>query len=283
MRLIAVTLFLVGGLFLSWPDSTAAVEKAKTASNFKPDRIDISYGEPQQAQLQPIYKLVRERRLLEKIRDLLRPLRFPHRLFVQTQDCGGIANAFSNDESVTVCYELLDEYWKNAPQETTLAGITPIDAIIGPTVDVFLHETGHALFQALHIPVFGREEDAADQFSTYVMLRFDKEEARRLVLGSAYQYKNDLSPTVTVKLKQFSDEHGVPAQRFFSLLCVAYGADPKLFEDIVSKGFLPEGRAVGCDGEFKQLSFAFNTLIGPYIDKRLARKLNRRWLPSSIP
>ena len=68
------------------------------------------------------------------------------------------------------------------------------------------------------------------------MLRFDKEEARRLILGSAYQYKGDLSaPTVTIAQQKFADEHGTPAQRFFNLLCMAYGADPKLFADVVEK------------------------------------------------
>jgi hypothetical protein len=57
---------------------------------------------------------------------------------------------------------------------------------------VFLHEAGHALFDLLNVPIFGREEDAADQLSSIIMLRYDKERARRLILGSAYQYKMDV-------------------------------------------------------------------------------------------
>jgi hypothetical protein len=162
----------------------------------------------------------------------------------------------------------------------TPSGIAPIDTLIGPFVDVFLHEVGHATFSILQIPVFGREEDAADQFSTYVMLKLDKEEARRLVLGSAYQYKGDLSsPTVTLTQQTFADEHGTSAQRFFNLLCIAYGFDPKLFSDVVEKGFLPEDRAVICQREYKQLAYAFDTLIGPHIDRKIAHKLHKRWLP----
>ena len=102
----------------------------------------------------------------------------------------------------------------------------------------------------------------------------------RLILGSAYQYKGDLSsPTVTMTQQKFADEHGTPAQRFFNLLCAAYGADPKLFADIVEKGFLPEDRAVGCEREYTQLSYAFDSLIGPHIDRALAQKLHKRWLP----
>ena len=112
------------------------------------------------------------------------------------------------------------------------------------------------------------------------MLRFEKEEARRLILGSAYQYKGDLlSPTVTMAQQRFADEHGTPAQRFYNLLCMAYGADPKLFFDVVDKNFLPADRAVGCEREYAQISHAFTTLLAPHIDGRLARKLHKRWLP----
>jgi hypothetical protein len=172
----------------------------KVSSRFKPDRIDISYGEPKSPGNRAVHDLLKEREALEKVRDLLRPLRLPHRLALQVRDCEGMSNAFSNEESVTVCYDYIADILKTAPRTTTPAGVTPVDAVIGPFLDVFLHEAGHAVFAALQTPLFGREEDAADQFSTTILLRFEKEEARRLILGSAYQYKGDLSsPTLTIK------------------------------------------------------------------------------------
>ncbi len=267
------------GLALAAAEGHAA-RKGNVAPKYRPNSIDIKYGEPESPGDQAVYKLVREHQALEKIRDLLRPLRLPHRLLLQTRGCDGIPNAWSDEESVTVCYEYLDEIWKQAPEKTTPAGIAPIDTLIGPFVDVFLHEAGHAVFQALRIPLFGREEDGADQFSSYIMLRFDKAESRRLILGSAYQYKGDLSsPTVMLTQQKFADEHGTPAQRFFNLLCIAYGADPNLFRDVVEKGFLPKDRAEGCGREYAQVSHAFDTLIGPYIDTHLTRTLHKQWLP----
>ena len=81
-----------------------------------------------------------------------------------------------------------------------------------------------------------------------------------------------------VALTKFADEHGIPAQRFFNVLCIAYGADQKLFADVVEKGYLPKDRAEGCDSEYEQTAFAFNNLIGPYIDKKLAKKVLRTWM-----
>ena len=75
---------------------------------------------------------------------------------------------------------------------------------------------------------FGRDEDAADVFSAYIMLQFGKEYARRLILASAYQYKAGLVST-QVPLAKYAGVHGFPAQRFFNVLCIAYGADKNCF------------------------------------------------------
>lgn len=250
------------------------------AQRGKPNRIDIKYVEPKSPDHQPMFKLLKERRALEKVSQLLSPLILPRRLLLQTMGCDGVSNAWYDGESVTVCYEYLDDIWKNAPDKTTPSGISPVDTLVGPFMDVFLHEVGHAVFDMWSIPLFGREEDGADQFSTYIMLKFPKEEARRLILGSAYQYKGDLSsPTVTMPRQKFADEHGTPVQRFYNLLCTAYGADPKLFADVVDKEFLPKDRSEACEGEYRQVDRAFGRLIRPHIDRKLARKQYKHWLP----
>ena len=42
---------------------------------------------------------------------------------------------------------------------------------------------------------------------------------------------------------------------------MAYGADSKLFADLVEKGYLPKERAEGCDGEYEQVARAMTKLI----------------------
>jgi hypothetical protein len=179
MKWVATGTIAAGLVLAAAHDGTAARQASRTV-NLKPNRIDISYVAPNSANHQALYSLLKERQALEKIRDILTPLRLPHRVLLQTRDCGGISNAFSNEDSIIVCYEFLKNIWKKVPKTTTPSGIAPIDTLIGPVIDVFLHEAGHVAFSALKIPLFGREEDAADQFSTYIMLQFDKAEARRL-------------------------------------------------------------------------------------------------------
>ena len=40
----------------------------------------------------------------------------------------------------------------------------------------------------LQLPVFGREEDAADQMAAYLYLQLDPAESRRLITGTVYAY-----------------------------------------------------------------------------------------------
>ena len=270
MRVVILPLLFLAGLI-----STGF--SAARAQDLSPRRVDIEYTAPAVAKLRPVYEQVVQARVLEKIRDLAAPLRLPRRLLIKTESCGE-ANAWYENDVVTVCYEYLDEFWKNAPKKTTPAGIAPIDTLVGPIVDLFLHEIGHAVFDYWGTPVLGREEDAADQFSSFIILKFDKAQARRLMLGNAYQYKGDIQrPVVTQKLKKFSDVHGTPAQRYFNVLCMAYGADPVLFADLVGR-YLPKDRADGCEDEYKQAANAFKKLIEPYIDQDIAKELHNNWL-----
>jgi hypothetical protein len=243
--------------------------------------VDVAYLPPKNAVHQPIYDRLKDAGALERLQRLLSPFRLPRRLMVKVEGCDGEIDAWYADDAVTVCYEYLDYVWQNAFKRTKFDGVAQIDVMLGPLFDVFLHEFGHALFHLLEVPLFGREEDAADQLSAYIVLQTGKEEARRLILGTAYAYKLEAEdPTEKITATTFADEHGTPAQRFFNLLCIAYGADAELFGDLVEKGYLPKARAESCAGEYAQVRKAFQALIAPHIDVDLAKeRLDHAWLP----
>jgi len=90
-------------------------------------------------------------------------------------------------------------------------------------------------------------------------------------------------PRIQPKKNPFADEHGLPAQRFYNVLCIAYGADSKLFADFVEKGLLPKDRAEGCEGEYEQVARAMTKLIRPYIDESRAKRVRaKRWLKFDV-
>jgi hypothetical protein len=245
------------------------------------NRIKIEYFTPADPAFNPIKDMLRDHRALEKLQELLSPFRLPIELTLRTGDCGGVVNAWYNRPAISICYEYIAEILNGLPQETLPNGVTRADAAFGQFFYIIAHEMGHAAFELFEVPSFGNEEDAADQFTTYIMLHLGKEQARRLIGGAAYSYHRYVqNALVTAPLAAFSDVHGAPAQRFYNLLCLAYGADPVLFSDVVDKGYLPKPRATGCKREYDRVALAFRKLITPHIDPDLAKRvMDMTWLP----
>ena len=260
-----------------------------TAELDQPQRVRIEYVLPKNSEHQKLYDLLKERRALERAQQILSPIRLPVELMIRTQGCDGVVNAWYDRENsrptVTICYEWLQEILHSLPTETTPAGITPNDAAFGQLLWIVTHETGHAMFDIFNVPVFGREEDAADQFAAYVLLQFGQDEARKIIGGAAWMFKKYVddyrkNPEVRMRLAGFASNHGQPEERFYNLMCVAYGADATLFADLTQNGWLPPSRSPSCKYEFRTLTNAFRQQISPHIDQRLARTIfDSKWLP----
>ena len=249
-------------------------------ANVKADQVQHLYIEPVNPAHRAMYDRLKQLRVLERLSEFLSPLRLPRPLTLKVQGCDGRVNSYYWDDSVIVCYEYLDLLLKSAPQETKSGELTRHDALVGMTVDVFLHETGHAVFDMLQVPFLGREEDAADQFATYIELQFAKDDARRLILGVAFLGHEQAEQQLArpAQEREFADVHGLPAQRYFNVICMAYGADPDLYNDAISRGHLPPARAKNCSYEYRRFALGFRQLIEPYIDPILLNRVKaQKW------
>ena len=251
-----------------------------TSDTAQSSRVKIDYVAPTNPAHKPLYDLLTKRGALERIQTILSPFKLPRDLTLRVKNCG-MVNAWYDNGVITVCYEYLDFIKKNTPKTTTRNDVSPEDALVGQTYFVFLHEAGHAMFDFFEVPVFGGEEDAADQFSTYLMLLLGQKEAFPLIMGATYTFQSFLrKPEITSSIAAFSDIHGPPAQRYFNLICIAYGAQPDAFKEVIDKHYLPQSRAEDCAFEYSALAWAFSHLIEPNIDRELGQKvLDRSWLP----
>jgi hypothetical protein len=272
------------GLALLW--SNLAIAQPATAQFGTPDRVKIEYVAPNGSGLQGLYQSLKDHQALEKLQKILSPLRLSEELAVKTIECGKVNAWYRRENSrptVTICYELLNQVLAALPKETTASGISPEDAKTGQLLWLALHEVGHATFDILGVSIFGNEEVAADNFASYVMLQFA--EARRLILGaawkwSAYVQNYKMNPVVQVRLAGFASDHGLPQERFYNVLCMAFGADPVVFADLVREGYLPATRAANCPREYIRFAKSFEKVIGPHIDYELAKGIvGANWIP----
>ena len=238
--------------------------------------VKVAYDPPKDPKHKPLYDHLRERKLLETFADVLGTIRLPRALTLKFAGCDGESNAWyeESDQTVTFCYEFVADF-DRAAEGAAKYGIPRDDAIDGPVAFVLLHECGHALFDLLQVPVLGREEDAADHVAAYILLRAGSGVARRSLRGAAWMYKHDASARA-LDQSDFSDVHGLDAQRLYNVLCMAYGSDPAAYAPLVEKGYLPKDRAEGCDGEYEQVRFAVQTLVSKSLDPKAVQKTRER-------
>ena len=273
----------VSGVILITALALTACKEEKTLPEEKTNQVSVSYEFPSKPAHRQIYNILKERHSLEQLQEFLSPFRLRWPLYISLMECDGEADAAYGDGAIKICYEYIAELRMNMPAETTPSGIEPIDTVVGPFVDTVLHEFAHALFDEIDPPILGREEDAADQVSAYIYLRLGRDEARRLIMGTVYAYMLEVQDTDPPSMAEYADEHSTSEQRAFNLLCIAYGADPELFEDVVKMGGLPEERVEICEEEYEHIAYAYQTLIGPHVDSDLAEKiLDRSWLPEKV-
>jgi Putative metallopeptidase len=248
--------------------------------------LQIEYKEPTNPLHRPIYDRLKHRAVLEQYREFMSPLRFRRSLTVALQGCNGVINAFHQSGKITYCYEFLAETHRQVAATNVLPGFRREDAIVAGFVSTLLHETGHAIFYLFDVPIFGREEDAADAIAAYVALQFGPTTARRILTGTAFVWRAaELTrhQNGNRRFEDYADEHGTDAQRFFNTLCIATGSDivnrSNVFSDFVP--LLPERRRSQCGKEYLHVKNSFARFVLPHVDQSLMKKVqSMQWLRS---
>ncbi|MGA8050087.1 MAG: DUF4344 domain-containing metallopeptidase [Burkholderiales bacterium] len=235
----------------------------------EPGNVLIEYVPPTDPEHVAAYEMLKDRKVLENMQMLLSPFRLRFGITVRVKDCNGRRNAWYDDEdhTVTVCYEYVQDVVDHAPKETTPEGVTREDAILGPVHEVFVHEFAHMLFDQFKVPLLGPEEDAADAVAAYSMMQFGPRFAHAAISGLAYMYaRKAKEQEKTFEKEDLAEEHPLAQARFYTLLCFAYGGDPKTFAHVVDKGYLPEWRAKDCHYDYERIKYAVDTLLRPHRD-----------------
>ncbi len=169
------------------------------------------------------------------------------------------ANAFYDADSfeILMCLELMQGMaevleGQFEDEETTR------NALAGAYLATALHEVGHALVHVLEIPVTGREEDAVDQLAAWMLIKADDVDS---VLGAAAVHYTDED----LAEADLSGEHALDGQRYFNLVCWAYGSDPENSEALIEQWELPVERAAKCADEYSLLDRSWTRLLAGHL------------------
>lgn len=212
-------------------------------------------------------KQFKDEKILEDAATKLnRALALPHDVKLRTKACNEI-NAFFNpqDKSITVCYELMEHFFKLFQQ----GGLSQQEAnrkMTDATTFVFFHELGHGLVDAYDLDITGNEEDAVDRLSTYVCVEELGNNGSDAALAGAQAFALESKYSDGSDLP-FYDEHPLQQQRYYNIVCLLYGYNQNKYSDVVEKGLLPEARAVRCPGEYERNTKAWKNLLSPYRKK----------------
>jgi hypothetical protein len=252
---------------------------------------------------------VEKRRVLEALKQFMAPLKLSRPLLVKFDECGGETRRFRpGDSSVTLCYELIERIEAIAAKASSPALREQVT--LGATVQAVLTEVAGAVFDILHVPIWGRREDAADRLAALIMVNFGGDIADTTLTGTInFFYMSNKTWTGSA----FAGMDSPEAQRFFNYACIAYGADSITFGWLVepSTAFggeppLPRhrtGRYIDpttgkpitytdpqsgkvydlpgqyCSSEYEQIRKSFNLRIMPYVDPNLlVRARAVQWL-----
>lgn len=150
----------------------------------------------------------------------------------------------------------------------TPGGAAPVDAnsrdfIASNLIAIFYHEIGHALIDIMRLPIYGQEEDAADVLSALLVHKsFTEEGALRVAKATAQGFlREHESLAASGDDVAYWDVHGPDLQRYFTFVCLFYGADPQARQAYADELNLPPFRQQTCADEYRQAARAWEPVM----------------------
>jgi hypothetical protein len=223
--------------------------------------IKLTFAEPKSAKLKRFESQLSGSKLFGKVIDGINDtIALPRDGAVLLSECGRI-DAYYDPKApgVVVCYELAEHFELLFKGRASGAELERM--VTGAVFFAFLHELGHALVDQLQMPITGKEEDAVDQLASVILI--ESGSGINMALDGARAFL--LNDVKGFSGSQFWSEHSFEKQRYYAIVCMAYGAAPKK-RDVLTKGkgALPMERARTCPAEYNRIKASWQTLLAEH-------------------
>jgi hypothetical protein len=144
--------------------------------------------------------------------------------------------------------------------------IARVEFVAGNTLVLLSHELGHVLIAEMHLPLLGREEDAADTYAALRLLAigtsFSQQELAQAAQG---WFLNDRRDQEIGEKPLYYDEHNLSQQRAYQILCLMVGSDPDKFKGLADQMKMPAERQRTCKRDFAKTSEGWKTVLKPWL------------------
>jgi hypothetical protein len=144
--------------------------------------------------------------------------------------------------------------------------IARVEFVAGNTLVLLSHELGHVLIAEMHLPLLGREEDAADTYAALRLLAigtsFSQQELTQAAQG---WFLNDRRDQEIGEKPLYYDEHNLSQQRAYQILCLMVGSDPDKFKGLADQMKMPAERQRTCKRDFARTSEGWQTVLKPWL------------------
>jgi hypothetical protein len=256
------------------PETTTALNDGTSAQSALgsreklADKGDFKVTYAPAKKLAEIAKDVNEMRALsDLIPDLNANFALAEDLLTVFKECDGQANAFYDpkEKKITICYEFI-QYLAGGFAKVYEKDEDGAEALVNAMTFFFFHELGHALFHIDRIPVGARQEDAADEFATFLMLRLG-DDGEVAALHAAVAFSRIIGLADSLDSAMLGDEHPLGKQRAFDVMCWVYGKDPedRKMRSAAKAAGLPESRLDRCGEEYQSMNNRWDVLLEPHL------------------
>jgi Putative metallopeptidase len=141
-----------------------------------------------------------------------------------------------------------------------------VEFVAGNMLFVMLHELGHAAMHEMGLPILGREEDQADNFAIFNLLKIGNKVSHRVLVEAAKGwFLSDRRDRRDGEPQAYFDEHGLDQQRAYNIVCLVYGSDPTNMTDLADETKLPKDRRDSCvTSDYPSISSSWMSVLTPH-------------------
>ena len=138
--------------------------------------------------------------------------------------------------------------------------------VLNNSTYVLYHEIGHLFVGEFGIPILGKEEDAADNVATLLLLAAEADEADYALIDSAdgWFLSDAASEDEAYEDAEFYGEHSLDVQRAFQIVCLMVGSNAEMFGDIATEIGMDEERQQSCEFDYAQSAQSWEAVLAPF-------------------